>query len=106
MKALDQRPNDMTVDLLWRKSCFYLFCYRGGDQVCACFFGDAAVNIGAFHEALNMSSVFKTPVIYVCENNRYGMGTAFERVAAVTDVRSEEHTSELQSPTNLVCRLL
>jgi len=44
------------------------------------------VNIGAFHEALNMASVWKLPVIFLCENNRYGMGTAFERVAAVTDV--------------------
>jgi pyruvate dehydrogenase E1 component alpha subunit len=60
--------------------------YRGGDQVCVCFFGEAAVNIGAFHEALNMASVWKLPVIFLCENNRYGMGTAFERVAAVTDV--------------------
>jgi len=60
--------------------------YRGGDQVCVCFFGEAAVNIGGFHEALNMASVWKLPVIFLCENNRYGMGTAFERVAAVTDV--------------------
>src|SRR5690242_15771818 len=60
--------------------------YRGGDQVCICYFGEAAVNIGAFHEALNMASVYKLPVIFCCENNRYGMGTAFERVAAVTDV--------------------
>ena len=60
--------------------------YRGGDQVCLCFFGEAAVNIGAFHEALNMASVWKLPIVFVCENNRYGMGTAFERVAAVTDV--------------------
>jgi pyruvate dehydrogenase E1 component alpha subunit len=60
--------------------------YRGGDQVCVCFFGEAAVNIGAFHETLNMASVWKLPVIFLCENNRYGMGTAFERVAAVTDV--------------------
>lgn len=60
--------------------------YRGGDEVSVCFFGEAAVNIGAFHEALNMASVWKLPVIFVCENNRYGMGTAFERVAAVTDV--------------------
>ena len=60
--------------------------YRGGNEVCACFFGEAAVNIGAFHEALNMASVWKLPVIFLCENNRYGMGTAFERVAAVTDV--------------------
>ena len=60
--------------------------YRRGDEVCLCFFGEAAVNIGAFHEALNMASVWKLPVVFVCENNRYGMGTAFERVAAVTDV--------------------
>src|SRR5713101_10020123 len=51
--------------------------YRAGDQVCLCFFGEAAVNIGAFHEALNMSSVWKLPVIFLCENNRYGMGPAF-----------------------------
>ncbi|MDH3198594.1 MAG: pyruvate dehydrogenase (acetyl-transferring) E1 component subunit alpha [Candidatus Krumholzibacteria bacterium] len=74
--------------------------YRGGDQVCACFFGDAAVNIGAFHEALNMSSVYKCPVIYVCENNRYGMGTAFERVAAVTDVA--EHACSYDMAAELV----
>ena len=60
--------------------------YKGGDQVTVCYFGEAAVNIGAFHEALNMSSVWKLPVIFLCENNRYGMGTAFERVAAVNDV--------------------
>ncbi len=60
--------------------------YKAGDQVCLCYFGEAAVNIGAFHEALNMASVWKLPVIFLCENNRYGMGTAFERVAAVTDV--------------------
>src|SRR6266702_4387801 len=60
--------------------------YQGGEQVCLCFFGEAAVNIGAFHEALNMASVWKIPVVFLCENNRYGMGTAFERVAAVTDI--------------------
>jgi pyruvate dehydrogenase E1 component alpha subunit len=65
--------------------------YKGGDQVCLCYFGEAAVNIGAFHEALNMAAVWKLPVIFLCENNRYGMGTAFERVAALTDVA--EHAS-------------
>src|SRR5581483_5479120 len=50
--------------------------YQGGDQVCVCFFGEAAVNIGAFHEALNMTSVWKLPIVFVCENNQYGMGTA------------------------------
>jgi pyruvate dehydrogenase E1 component alpha subunit len=60
--------------------------YRGGDQVCLCFFGEAAVNNGAFHEALNMAALWKLPAIYVIENNRYGMGTALERASAVNDI--------------------
>jgi len=74
--------------------------YRGGDQVCLCYFGEAAVNIGAFHEALNMASVYKLPVIFCCENNRYGMGTAFERIAAVTDV--VEHACSYDMAAELV----
>src|SRR5881296_1512680 len=74
--------------------------YKGGDQVCICYFGEADVNIGAFHEALNMASVYKLPVIFVCENNRYGMGTAFERVAAVTDV--VEHACSYDMAAELV----
>lgn len=60
--------------------------YRGGDQVCICFFGEAAVNIGAFHEALNMASLWDLPVIYIIENNRYGMGTEISRSTANEDV--------------------
>jgi len=60
--------------------------YRGGDQVCLCFFGEAAVNGGAFHESLNMAALWKLPVIYVIENNRYGMGTALERASAINDI--------------------
>ena len=74
--------------------------YRGGDQVCLCYFGEAAVNIGVFHEALNMASVWKLPIIFCCENNRYGMGTAFERVAAVTDV--VEHACSYDMAAELV----
>lgn len=74
--------------------------YRGGDQVCLCYFGEAGVNIGAFHEALNMASVWKLPIIFCCENNRYGMGTAFERVAAVTDV--VEHACSYDMAAELV----
>jgi len=74
--------------------------YKGGDQLCICYFGEAAVNIGAFHETLNMASVYKLPVIFVCENNRYGMGTAFERVAAVTDV--VEHACSYDMAAELV----
>jgi pyruvate dehydrogenase E1 component alpha subunit len=57
--------------------------YRGGDQVCVCFIGDAAVNQGSFWESLNMAAIWKLPVIYVVENNEYGMGTAFSRVSAL-----------------------
>jgi pyruvate dehydrogenase E1 component alpha subunit len=57
--------------------------YRGGDQVCVCFMGESVVNTGAFHEALNMAGLWKLPVVYIIENNRYGMGTALERASAV-----------------------
>lgn len=60
--------------------------YRGGDQVCLCFFGEAAVNIGAFHEALNMAALWKVPAVFIIENNRYGMGTAVARAMANEDV--------------------
>ncbi|HUQ19112.1 MAG TPA: pyruvate dehydrogenase (acetyl-transferring) E1 component subunit alpha [Gemmatimonadaceae bacterium] len=60
--------------------------YRKGDQVCVCFFGEAAVNIGAFHEALNMASLWDLPCVFIIENNRYGMGTAISRATANEDV--------------------
>lgn len=55
--------------------------YRGGDQVCICFMGDAAVNQGAFHESMNMAAIWNLPVLFVVENNHYGMGTKFSRVS-------------------------
>jgi pyruvate dehydrogenase E1 component alpha subunit len=60
--------------------------YRGGDQVCVCFMGESVVNTGAFHEALNMAALWKLPCIFVIENNKYGMGTAVERAAAIKDL--------------------
>ncbi|MGH7657727.1 MAG: pyruvate dehydrogenase (acetyl-transferring) E1 component subunit alpha [Gemmatimonadales bacterium] len=60
--------------------------YRDTSQVAACFFGEAAVNQGAFHESLNMAALWKLPAIYICENNRYGMGTALERASALYDI--------------------
>jgi pyruvate dehydrogenase E1 component alpha subunit len=60
--------------------------YRGTSQVAVCYFGEAAVNNGAFHEALNMAALWKLPAIYLCENNRYGMGTALERASALYDI--------------------
>jgi pyruvate dehydrogenase E1 component alpha subunit len=60
--------------------------YRGGDQVCVCYMGESVVNTGAFHEALNMAGLWKLPVVYIIENNRYGMGTALERASAIHDI--------------------
>jgi pyruvate dehydrogenase E1 component alpha subunit len=60
--------------------------YRGGDQVCVCFMGESVVNTGAFHEALNMAALWKLPVVFIIENNRYGMGTALERASSIHDI--------------------
>jgi acetoin:2,6-dichlorophenolindophenol oxidoreductase subunit alpha len=57
--------------------------YRGTDQVAVCFFGDGTTNIGAFHEALNFAVIWKLPVVFVCENNRYMEYTPIEQVTAV-----------------------
>ena len=58
----------------------------GKSDVTICFFGDGANNEGAFHEALNMASIWKLPVIFVCENNKYGMSTSIERSTAVANI--------------------
>jgi len=72
---------------------------RGTDQVAACYFGEAAVNIGAFHETLNMAALWELPTIFICENNRYGMGTALERAAAVYDVARRACSYDMASET-------
>ncbi len=63
--------------------------YRQSDAVTICLFGDGATNIGYFHEALNLSMVWKLPVLWVCENNQYGMGTAVDRASAVSEIRQK-----------------
>jgi dihydrolipoyl dehydrogenase len=60
--------------------------YRKEKDVVFCMFGDGATNIGAFHESLNFSKVFKLPVVWYCVNNRYGMGTPVEAASAVKDI--------------------
>jgi pyruvate dehydrogenase E1 component alpha subunit len=63
--------------------------YAGNDNVTICMFGDGATNIGYFHEALNLAKTWGLRVLWVCENNQYGMGTSVDRASAVTDIRQK-----------------
>ncbi len=63
--------------------------YSGVDAVTICMFGDGATNIGFFHEGVNLSKVWDLPVLWVCENNQYGMGTTIERASAVSEIRQK-----------------
>jgi len=63
--------------------------YKSTDGVTICMFGDGATNIGFFHEAVNLSKVWDLPVLWVTENNKYGMGTSIERASAVSEIRQK-----------------
>lgn len=60
--------------------------YNGTKNVCLCFFGDGAVRQGALHETFNMAMLWKLPVIFICENNEYAMGTSVARTTNVLDI--------------------
>jgi pyruvate dehydrogenase E1 component alpha subunit len=71
--------------------------YRGEDRVALCFMGEAAVNQGAFHESLNMAALWKLPVIFIVENNRFGMGTAWERASSLYDISQKAAAYDMPS---------
>jgi pyruvate dehydrogenase E1 component alpha subunit len=71
--------------------------YKGTDQVTLCFFGEAAVNQGAFHESLNMAQLWKLPCIYICENNQYGMGTSLARAMSSQDISQKACAYDIAS---------
>ncbi len=71
--------------------------YKGTDQVTLCFFGEAAVNQGAFHESLNMAQLWKLPCIYICENNQYGMGTSLDRAMSFQNIAEKARAYEIAS---------
>ena len=59
---------------------------RGEDRVVACFFGDGAANEGAFHEAVNLAAIWDLPVVFICENNKYGMSFSTEKAFAIENI--------------------
>jgi pyruvate dehydrogenase E1 component alpha subunit len=65
--------------------CALKIKYKQEDGVVLCFFGDGAIHQGSFHETLNMAAIWKLPIVFICENNQYGMGTFYERVSSVND---------------------
>ncbi|WP_109479226.1 thiamine pyrophosphate-dependent dehydrogenase E1 component subunit alpha [Paraburkholderia sp. C35] len=79
------------------------------DSVVVCFFGDGANNEGAFHESLNFASIWKLPVIFVCENNRYGMSMSVERSTAVGHIAQRAAAYDMPGVTvdgNRLCDVL
>jgi pyruvate dehydrogenase E1 component alpha subunit len=71
--------------------------YRGQDRVCICFMGEAAVNQGAFHESLNMAALWKLPIVFIVENNWFGMGTAWDRASALLDISKKGGSYDMPS---------
>ncbi|MHB1170550.1 MAG: pyruvate dehydrogenase (acetyl-transferring) E1 component subunit alpha [Longimicrobiales bacterium] len=71
--------------------------YREQDHVVLCYMGEAAVNQGAFHESLNMAALWKLPVIFIVENNRFGMGTAWERASSLYDISQKASAYDMPS---------
>ena len=73
----------------------YAAKYKKSGQVVLCFFGEAAVNQGIFHESLNMAQLWKLPCIYICENNQYGMGTSQERAMSSRSIAKKAEAFEM-----------
>ena len=71
--------------------------YKGTEQATLCYFGEAAVNQGAFHESLNLAQLWKLPCIYICENNQYGMGTSAARAMSLQDVSQKACAYDIAS---------
>jgi len=71
--------------------------YRGSKNVVLCFFGDGAARQGMLHEVFNLAMIWKLPVVFICENNNYAMGTSIERTSNVIDIYKLAHAYEMPS---------
>src|SRR5438874_8771301 len=70
--------------------------YRNEDRLTLCFFGDGAINQGAFHEALNLAALYKLPIIFICENNLFAMGTSVERSTSLKEIVERAEGYDMQ----------
>lgn len=75
----------------------YAIKYRGESAVCVCYFGDGAMNQGGVHEALNMASLYRLPILFILENNGYAMGTSVSRSTAQTDMLLKAHAHGIEA---------
>lgn len=73
--------------------------YRNKDGIAVCFFGDAASNQGTFHEAMNLAAVLKLPVLFVCENNQYGLSTSIQYACPTCNVSDKAHGYGMEHDT-------
>ena len=72
--------------------------YRDERDVTLCFFGDGTANMGAFHEGLALAALWKLPVVFICENNQYAMGTPLYRTLSVEDVAVRARGYPIEKP--------
>ena len=72
---------------------------KKNDAVVVCFFGDGALNIGEFHESLNMAGLWKLPILYVCENNVYGLSTHIKRACAIENIAKRAESYNMPGVT-------
>src|SRR5437764_9625200 len=79
----------------------YALRYRETDRICVCYFGDGAMNIGSFHEAMNMAGLWGKqglcPILFIIENNGYAMGTSVDRHSALTDLAARVRAYNIQA---------
>jgi len=79
--------------------------YRGEDRVTLCFFGDGAINQGAFHEALNLAALYKLPIVFICENNLFAMGTSVKRSTSLKQIVDRAEGYDIPGETFAKCAI-
>lgn len=80
--------------------------YRGTDEVTLCYFGDGAASIGGFHEGISLAALWKLPIVFICENNMYSMGTPLERTMSVHDVSQKASGYGIHGEQHIVTDVL